>query len=375
MAWYRENARALPWRETCGPYRIWVAEIMLQQTRVAAVVEHYNEFLRRFPTLVSLALASELEVLVAWSGLGYYNRARLLHKAAQFIVGERKGRLPATAAELRTLPGIGEYTAAAIASIAFGEGVAVVDGNVERVVLRLTGRASENTAAARGFVRAQAQALLPQGRGTALRRDGQSGGGAGTPITDNPAGDHNQAMMELGAMVCLPRAPRCSECPVRELCRTRGEHEAPARAPQRSQPAACLLDLRKRGPATEVLLERRPADASVMPAMVELPPLPLEAVEGLEPALRIRHAITNTNYYVQVFSARRGAPASAGSRASTGKRSGATAQALRSAIPAAAHDLHWTRTASLASLPLTGLTRKILQRLKVMKNTRVALPE
>jgi A/G-specific adenine glycosylase len=247
-----------------------------------------------------------------------------------------------------------------------------VDGNVERVVLRLTGRASENTAAARRFVRAQAQALLPQGRGTALRRGGQSGGGAGPSHSDNPAGDHNQAMMELGATVCLPRAPRCSECPVRELCRTRGEHLAPARAPQRSQPAACLLDLRKRGPATEVLLQRRPADASVMPAMVELPPLPLEAVDGLEPALRIRHAITNTNYYVQVFSARRAAPVSS---VSAGKRSGAAARALRSAVPADSRDLQWTRTTRLASLPLTGLTRKILQRLKVMKNTRVALPE
>ena len=362
LAWYRGNARSLPWRETSDPYKIWVAEVMLQQTRVAAVIEHYNEFLRRFPTLVSLALASELEVLVAWSGLGYYSRARLLHRAAQFIVTERRGSLPASAAELRTLPGIGEYTAAAIASIAFGESVAVVDGNVERVVLRLTGRASENTAAGRGFVRAQAQALLPHARVQSSRRDSQSsGGGGGTASShsDNPAGEHNQAMMELGATVCLPRAPRCSECPVRELCRTRGEHPTIARAPQRSLPVACLLDMRKRGPATEVLLERRPADASVMPAMVELPPLPLEAVEGLEPALRIRHAITNTNYYMQVFSPRRGA----------------TARALRSAVPADTRELQWTRTTQLAGLPLTGLTRKILQRLKVMENPRIALPK
>jgi A/G-specific adenine glycosylase len=311
---------------------------------------------------VSLALATELEVLVAWSGLGYYSRARLLHRAAQFIVTERRGSLPASAAELRTLPGIGEYTAAAIASIAFGESVAVVDGNVERVVLRLTGRASENTAAGRGFVRAQAQALLPHARVQSSRRDSQSsGGGGGTASShsDNPAGEHNQAMMELGATVCLPRAPRCSECPVHELCRTRGEHPTIARAPQRSLPVACLLDMRKRGPATEVLLERRPADASVMPAMVELPSLPLEAVEGLEPAMRIRHAITNTNYYVQVFSPRRGA----------------TAQALRSAIPADTRELQWTRTTQLAGLPLTGLTRKILQRLKVMENPRIALPK
>jgi A/G-specific adenine glycosylase len=378
MKWYGERARTLPWRETSDPYRIWVSEVMLQQTRVAAVVEYYNDFLRRFPTLVSLALASELEILVAWSGLGYYNRARLLHKAAQFIMTERRGSLPSSAAELLTLPGIGEYTAAAIASIAFGEGVAVVDGNVERVVLRLTGRASENTAAARGFVRAQAQALLPQARGTPTRRDSQSGGGAGgagSSLSGNPAGDHNQAMMELGATVCLPRAPRCGECPVRELCRTRGEHPTTARAPQRCLPVACLLDLRKRGPATEVLLERRSARASVMPAMVELPPLPLEAVEGLEPALRIRHTITNTNYYVQVFSPRRLVSASSGSLASTGKRTGVAAQALRSAIPADSRKLRWTRTASLAGLPLTGLTRKILQRLKLMEKHRAALPE
>ena len=375
MRWYRAHARALPWRGTSDPYGIWVSEIMLQQTRVAAVVEYYNDFLRRFPTLVSLALASELEVLVAWSGLGYYNRARLLHRAAQFIMTERRGSLPSSSAELRTLPGIGEYTAAAIASIAFGESVAVVDGNVERVVLRLTGRASENTAAARGLVHAQAQALLPQARGTVSRRDGQSGGGTGPSHCDNPAGDHNQAMMELGATVCLPRAPRCSECPVRELCRTRGEHPTPARAPQRSQPVACLLDLRKRGPATEVLLERRPARASVMPAMVELPPLPLDAVEGLEPALRIRHTITNTNYYVQVFSPRRLVSASSGSLASTGKRTGVAAQALRSAIPADSRALYWTRTTQLAGLPLTGLTRKILQRLKLMEKHRAALPE
>ena len=120
-AWYRRHARPLPWRLTSAPYRIWVSEVMLQQTRVAAVVDHYNEFLRRFPTLVSLALAPEPDVLAAWSGLGYYRRARMLHKAAQFIVLERDGRLPENSIELRTLPGIGEYTAAAIASIAFGE--------------------------------------------------------------------------------------------------------------------------------------------------------------------------------------------------------------------------------------------------------------
>src|SRR6185437_14217361 len=155
MEWYRNAARKLPWRGSTDPYQIWVSEIMLQQTRVAAVIEHYNEFLRRFPTLVALALAEEPDVLAAWSGLGYYRRARMLHKAARFIVLERDGRLPATALELRTLPGIGDYTAAAIASIAFGEPVAVVDGNVERVILRLTGNAEDATATARAEVRDQ----------------------------------------------------------------------------------------------------------------------------------------------------------------------------------------------------------------------------
>jgi A/G-specific adenine glycosylase len=396
MVWYRAQARTLPWRGATDPYHIWVSEIMLQQTRVAAVVEHYNEFVRRFPTLVSLALAAEPDVLAAWSGLGYYRRARMLHKAAQFIMLEREGRLPATSAELRTLPGIGEYTAAAIASIAFGEAVAVVDGNVERVILRLAGRPNQATASDRAFIRAQAQALMPPALQATSQPDSQfvSGpasrprgagvwdaserialaasahptapaGGDGTypHLVTNPAGDHNQALMELGATICLPRAPLCLQCPVHTLCQTRGEHATPARAPQRSMPAAYLLDLRKRGPATEVLLSLRPAKAPVMPAMFELPALPLDAVEGQEPVLRVRHAITNTNYYVQVFSSQRH------------ERPRSEAQPLRRAVPRGSGELHWANVARLAGLPLTGLTRKILRRLHVMENPRINLLE
>src|SRR5271163_752599 len=187
MSWYRSHARELPWRGVNDPYRTWLSEVMLQQTRVAAVIEHYDKFLRRFPTMLSLALASESDVLATWSGLGYYRRARLLHKTAQFLTRERGGVLPATAAELRTLPGIGEYTSAAIASIAFGESVAVVDGNVERVLLRLTGRPETKFAKDRAHIQKKATSLLP-------RRH----------LTDgvNAAGDHNQAMMELGATIC-----------------------------------------------------------------------------------------------------------------------------------------------------------------------------
>jgi A/G-specific adenine glycosylase len=205
-------------------------------------------------------------------------------------------------------------------------------------------------------------------------------------------------MMELGATLCLPRNPLCLQCPVYALCRTRGEHPTPARAPQRSLPIAFLLDLRKRGPATEVLLERRPDDASLMPSMYELPPLPLEAVEGREPVLRVRHAITNTNYYVQIYAplgillssaiftsptpsgtAFTGAapPASspAASKPIPASRTRAESLTLRRAIPAAAQDLHWVRTSRLASLPLTGLARKVLQRLRVMDNPRIPLLE
>src|SRR5579863_1240553 len=139
LDWYDRSQRDLPWRHSRDPYAIWVSEIMLQQTRVAVVIERYQAFLARFPSLVSLALAPEQEVLALWSGLGYYRRARMLHKAAQFLASHREANLPRTAAELRLLPGIGSYTAAAIASIAHGERVAVVDGNVERVLCRLQG--------------------------------------------------------------------------------------------------------------------------------------------------------------------------------------------------------------------------------------------
>ena len=140
LAWYDAHARDLPWRESHDPYRVWLSEIMLQQTRVAAVIAHYHEFLRRFPTVEKLARAREASVLAAWSGLGYYRRARMLHAAAKVVVRERGGKFPETAEGLRELPGVGRYTAAAIASIAFGEAVAVVDGNVERVLQRFSGQ-------------------------------------------------------------------------------------------------------------------------------------------------------------------------------------------------------------------------------------------
>lgn len=345
IPWYREHARTLPWRGISDPYATWLSEVMLQQTRVATVLGRFEEFMRRFPTLTSLAAAEESEVLTLWSGLGYYRRARMFHKAAQFVVRELHGELPGSAAELRTLPGVGDYTAAAIASIAFGESIAVVDGNVERVLLRILGQPEEKTATARAQVNRVAQSLVPASRMEAVP-------------PENPPGDHNQAMMELGATICLPRNPLCSRCPVLELCRTRGEHVTVKREKQKNLRVACLLAIRRRGSRTEVLLEQRAHEASLMAGMFELPPLPLDDVEGRTPVLRVRHAITDTNYSVEVFP--HGEDDSMGDDI-------APVSSLRHKVPANPEDLHWASAQQLNVLPLTGLARKCLVRLGIMQ--------
>jgi len=355
-AWYREHARDLPWRGVHDPYATWLSEIMLQQTRVTTVIDRYQEFLRRFPTIADLAAAQEADVLAVWSGLGYYRRARMLHRGAQFVLQELGGSLPGTAAELRTLPGVGEYTAAAIASIAFGESIAVLDGNVERVLLRILGQAEDKSGQGRARLMKVAQRLMPRAATHAAAAQ-----------TYTPA-DHNQAMMELGATICLPRSPLCLQCPVVDMCITRGEHVTSQRARMQSRTVAHLLALRKRGPETEVLLERRPVNASLMGGMLELPALPLEATDGLEPVLRLRHAITTTNYYVGIF-AESGVIGAAASQSSRG----APAVSLQDQIPAAPSDLEWIETGKLAQVPLTGLARKALQRLAVMDVPRATL--
>lgn len=338
MDWYRENARELPWRGLRDPYCIWLSEVMLQQTRVSAVLEPYQRFVDRFPTMLALALAPEADVLTAWSGLGYYRRARMMHRTAKMLVQEYGATLPQTAAELRTLPGIGNYTSAAIASIAFDERIAVVDGNVERVLLRILGEPETPGAAAAAMLNDVAQSLLP----------------------DHDPGDHNQAMMELGATVCLPHNPRCDTCPVFALCCTRGEHRTVARAPMQSRQATYALATRKarKSVTLEVLLQRRAADASLMAGMLELPQLQqgAEDAQGLaggtlllreEPVLRVRHAIVGINYYVEVLALP--------NRREIRKR------ALRK------DDFEWVPTRELVKRPLTGLARKVLQRLRLMK--------
>ena len=307
LAWYDRNRRDLPWRQDRDPYRVWLSEIMLQQTRVAAVLEHYRRFLRRFPTVQKLAAARESSVLAAWSGLGYYRRARMLHAAAKAIVKEHKGRFPGSVAQLRALPGIGRYTAAAIASIVFNTPTAVVDGNVERVLGRVFARDfSEND------LWNTAEGLLSRAR----------------------PGDCNQAMMELGATVCLPHQPRCSLCPVFALCATRGNLEPRKRlAPAKRQKICYALDRRD----SSIFLVQRPKHASLMPGMWELPEINGDDAQG-QPSLTLRHSITVTNYVVHVVAC----PAQNGSVG------------------------QWMDKKRLPQLPLTGLTRKILRQAQVI---------
>jgi A/G-specific adenine glycosylase len=270
LAWYDAQARDLPWRKSRDPYCVWVSEIMLQQTRVAAVIEHYHEFLRRFPTVQRLAAAREPSVLAAWSGLGYYRRARMLHAAAKVVAGERDGKFPEIAQQWRTLPGIGRYTAAAIASIAFGEPVAVVDGNVERVLQRIEGRKISGEEVWR-----LAEALLDRKR----------------------PGDFNQAMMELGATVCSPRAPACLICPVLELCRSKGEFRARGKTGRQNKREVHYALHRRNG---SVFLTQRPCDARLMAGMWELPEISCPK-DHAQPLLTVKHSITVTDYTVNVW--------------------------------------------------------------------------
>jgi A/G-specific adenine glycosylase len=290
---------------------VWLSEIMLQQTRVAAVIEHYQEFLRRFPAVEKLAAAREASVLAAWSGLGYYRRARRMHAAAKVIVREHGGKFPASEETLRELPGIGRYTAAAIASIAFGEPVAVVDGNVERVLQRIAG----------------------------TRLTGEELWTSANRLLDaNRPGDFNQAMMELGAVVCAPRAPACLTCPVIEQCATRGELKPVAKtARQQKREIHYALNIRDGDiPYGEVLLVQRGSGESLMPGMWELPEL--ASMNGHSPAFTLRHSITVTDYTVRVW------------------RGVATSRKFGKWIPAE----------RLGKVALTGLARKILRKAEIL---------
>lgn len=266
LHWYAENARDLPWRKERDPYAIWVAEIMLQQTRVETVIPYFERWIARFPTIKALAGADIDDVLRHWEGLGYYRRAHHLHQAAIQIVSQYSGQLPNTIKELKSLPGIGEYTAAAIAALAYDQDEIALDGNLRRVLARLLDLAldpSQPEGARR--IRAWAETLLPAGQASAF----------------------NQGLMDLGAMICLPRVPRCDDCPLKNWCLAY-EHGTqplrPVKAPKQPTPhyhaVAGILLIKGR-----VLIGRRP-EQKLLGGLWEFPGGKLDEGESLEQCLK-----------------------------------------------------------------------------------------
>ena len=254
LAWYDRHRRDLPWRarpgEAADSYKVWLSEIMLQQTTVTAVKPYFAAFVTRWPNVGLLAEASSEEVMQAWAGLGYYSRARKLHACARMIAGAFGGKFPAAEASLRKLPGIGPYTAAAIAAIAFGQRAVAIDGNVMRVVARLFAIAMP-LPAGQTAIKARAEALVPVAR----------------------PGDFAQAMMDLGAMICAPRRPSCGVCPLRAVCLGHAAGDAehlPRKAPRRKRPLrrGAAFFVRRRDGA--VLVRTRP-EKGLLGGMTELP--------------------------------------------------------------------------------------------------------
>lgn len=271
LRWFRSNRRDFPWRQRRDPYAVWISETMLQQTKAATVVPYFERWMYRFPTVRHLARASEARVLRHWSGLGYYRRARNLHRAARLVVRELGGVLPRSEAELRALPGIGRYTAGAIRSLAFNDPVPVVDGNVARVLSRLFVIEGDiRKAAVSSAIWSLAESLVPP---------------------KNP-GQFNEAMMELGTTVCTPRAPRCEECCAAKFCAARAsgrQHELPHRrraATTVVDECACLIRCGDRW----LLLQR--ADDEVCARLWEFPRA--ASVNGMSPHATVRHWVRRT---------------------------------------------------------------------------------
>lgn len=313
LLWFGRHKRDLPWRRTEDPYHIWVSEIMLQQTRVAAVIPYYERFLGLFPDVSALASAADQDLLAAWAGLGYYSRARNLQKAARAIVELRQ--FPSDYVALRDLPGIGDYTAAAVSSIAFGKPHAAMDGNVLRVLSRMAcERGDIKSAVVRNRLRELAECLLPHKR----------------------PGDFNQALMELGATVCLPKQPRCAACPVRRHCRANQEG-LQDRLPLNSVRAngirheKHLLVIERAG---SILFWQRPADSARLAGFWELPEreeLPRAAIE--DAGAGFRHTIVNTTYLVKVY---------------------------RAAVRSHPKRFEWLTRKSLERIPVTTMSKKAL---------------
>jgi A/G-specific adenine glycosylase len=349
LSWYAEHARQLPWRGSRDPYAVWVSEIMLQQTRVETVIPYYQRWMERFPTIEALAVAPLQEVLNAWEGLGYYSRARNMQRAAQVVVELYGGSLPADLAALRKLPGIGAYTAGAIASMAFGLDAPALDGNIRRVLARVF----------------NVEELARSSSGE--RRLWQL---AGEHLPAGRAGDYNQALMDLGAGMCTPRQPECGRCPLAEMCQARQlgvQEQRPVLAsrPQTPHYIVTAAVIRRGDPlqgSEQVLLAQRPLQG-LLGGLWEFPGGKLQPGEDLPACLRreiceelgvdisvgaslgvYRHAYTHFKVTLHAFACR--------------LANGAEPTPLQ------AHDLRWVQAGELGDFPMGKIDRLIARRLE-----------
>jgi A/G-specific adenine glycosylase len=337
LRWYRRQRRDLPWRRRADAYGIWVSEIMLQQTQVATVVPYYERFTERFPDVATLARADEDEVLSLWSGLGYYRRARALHAAAKEVVTRHAGQLPDEASALRQLPGIGRYTAGAIASIAFDRPEPVLDGNVRRVLARVLAFDEE------------------KGGPGAMERELWEI--AAVLVQGSRPGDLNQALMELGALVCTPRNPGCEACPVATRCRGRanGNPEAHPAARARKPTVQVRVAIAWVSRGQRVLLER-PVSAGPLRGRWDLPAVEIATTEDggevLRRAVEARHAL-------EIHPGERTAVASHGIMHRR-LRLEVHPCSLRRGRVASNTALRWVDPGSLSGVPVSGATQKVI---------------
>ena len=350
LRWYRASRRLLPWRERPDPYPVWVAEVMLQQTRVATVIPYFDRFIARFPDAAALAAADAEEVVALWSGLGYYSRARHLHGAARLVMERHGGRLPAGRAALEALPGIGRYTAGAILSIAFNQEEPIVDGNVRRLLSRLLLELPGRPVPRRGRGPAAGAPASPDVPSAALLE-----ARARDLVRGAPPADLNQALMELGALICRPVSPRCAECPLQILCGARRlglQDRVPAprrRAPARRVERAVAL-IRD---GNRLLLERGGGPGSPdgvwdLPGVL-VPP-------GRSPKSFLARELRGRSLRVRL-----GGPVAAVEHSITWRRIRTTAfEARLSEPPPADTSRLWIERGGLAGVPLSAAAKRIL---------------